>query len=202
MGAHFVPETGEFRNLMARVRAKDPEAARELVKCYESAIRRVIRIQMRDTRLRQILDSTDVCQSVLATFFVRTALGQYELESPAQLVGLLTTIARNKLVNRVDHMRAQRRDVGRNQSADLSGVALLDRASDPSEQASAREILEKVLHRLNPEERYLAEQRSIGRAWTELSVELGKTDVALRKQLFRALDRVMTELGIDEPCDA
>ncbi len=111
MGAHFVPETGEFRNLMARVRAQDPEAARELVRCYESAIRRVIRIQMRDTRLRQILDSTDVCQSVLATFFVRTALGQYELESPAQLVGLLTTIARNKLVNRVDHMRAQRRDV-------------------------------------------------------------------------------------------
>lgn len=197
-----MPEAAAFRDLIGRVRERDPDAARELVTRYEGAIRRVVRIQMRDTRLRQLLDSTDVCQSVLASFFVRTALGQYELDTPAQLVGLLTTIARNKLVNQVDRMRAQRRDVNRNQRADDEGVMLLDRASDPSEQASAREILQKVLEHLGPDERYLAEQRSIGRAWTELSVELGKTDVALRKQLSRALDRVMTELGVDESHDS
>src|SRR5689334_8009854 len=68
-----------FRKLIRRVRAGDQDAATELVRQYEPAIRRVVRVRLTDTRLRAALDSMDVCQSVLATFFVRAALGQYEL---------------------------------------------------------------------------------------------------------------------------
>lgn len=197
-----MPEQAQFHELIRRVRDRDQDAARELATRYESAIRRVVRIHLRDARLRQVLDSMDICQSVLASFFVRTALGQYDLDSPEQLVGLLTAITRNKLVSKVTHMRAQRRDMGRTAAIDEELTPLVDRASDPSEQASARELLEKVCDRLDPSERHLAEQRSLGRTWVEIADEVGGTDVALRKKLTRALNRVMAELGLDNEGDA
>ena len=195
-------EAPEFRELIRRVRDRDQDAAQELVRRYESVIRRVIRIRLRDAGMRRLLDSTDICQSVLASFFIRTALGQYEVDSPAQLLNLLTTIARNKLTNQAARLRAKRRDIRRDaDSADLS-PNVADDASDPSEQASARELLEKVRDRLDPRERYLAEQRALGRTWQELADELGGTDVALRKKLTRALNRVMTDLGLGDDGDA
>jgi len=194
-----VPELARFQSLIHRVRNRDEDAARELVTRYESAIRRVVRMHLRDARVRRIVDSQDVCQSVLATFFTRTALGEFDLETPDQLVKLLTTITRNKLVNQVHRLRAQRRDVRRDLAIDDGVFDLQDQASDPLEQLSAKELLEKVLKGLGEQERYLAEQRSLGRTWVELADELGGTDVALRKRLTRALDRVMTDLGIDDP---
>jgi RNA polymerase sigma-70 factor (ECF subfamily) len=195
-----VPDGTEFRDLIRRVRDRDQEAARELVGRYESAIRRVVRIHLRDARMRRVLDSMDICQSVLASFFVRTALGQYEVDSPEQLLHLLTVITRNKLTNQANRLRAQRRDIRRD-AAGVETVNVLDQASDPSEQASAREILEKVRDRLDGPERYLAEQRALGRSWKELADELGGTDVALRKKLTRALNRVIGELGLGEDDD-
>lgn len=198
-----MPETAQFQELIRRVRNRDEDAARELTLRYEAAIRRVVRIHLRDARVRRVMDSTDVCQSVLASFFVRTVLGQYELDSPEQLVNLLTTITRNKLANQVNRLRAKRRDIRRNTTIDGDeGVQVADRGADPSEQASVREILEKVRERLDPDERYLAEQRSLGRTWQELADELNATDVALRKKLTRALDRAMSDLGLDEDGDA
>lgn len=197
-----MPEGAPFADLIRRIRDRDEEAARELVRRYENAIRRVVRIHLRDTRLRRVLDSMDICQSVLASFFVRTALGQYEVDTPGQLLNLLTTITRNKLTNQANHLRAQRRDIRRESALGEQSASILDQASDPSDQVAAREILEKVRDRLNESERYLAEQRSLGRSWKELADELGGTDVALRKKLTRALDRVMTELGLSEESDA
>ena len=190
-----------FQVLIRRVRDRDEAAATELVRRYESAIRRVIRIHLRDMRMRRVLDSMDICQSVLASFFVRTALGQYELETPAQLLHLLTSITRNKLANQANRLRAQRRDIGREAPLGDGADRLLDQASDPSEQASAKEILEKVRGRLDEQELFLAEQRALGRGWKEIATEIGGTDVALRKKLTRALNRVMTELGLDEVTD-
>ena len=193
-----MPEQNPFHNLIRRVRERDEEAASELVRRYESAIRRVVRIHLRDVRLRRVLDSMDICQSVLATFFVRTALGQYELDTPEQLVNLLTSITRNKLTNQAHRQGAQRRDYRRDTPIGADAGFVPDKASDPSEQASAREILQKVRERLGTEERYLAEQRALGRNWGELANELGATAVALRKKLSRALDRVMEDLGLDD----
>src|SRR3989442_11144114 len=95
-----------FQGLIARVRAGDAEAARELVQRYEPAIRRAVRFRLADSRLARLFDSMDICQSVLASFFVRAAAGQYDLEQPEQLLGLLAAMARKKLAL---HARAQRR---------------------------------------------------------------------------------------------
>ena len=193
----WVPEKAKFQDLIRRVRNRDEDAARELTMRYENAIRRVVRIHLRDARVRTVLDSSDVCQSVLASFFVRTALGQYELDSPDQLLNLLTTITRNKLANQVNRLKAQRRDVRKTTILSEECMAVVDTAPRPDEQLATKELVEQVYNRLSPTERYLAEQRTSGRTWQDLAGELGGTDVAVRKRLTRALSRVMGELGLE-----
>src|SRR5262245_14349631 len=96
-----MPENDSFTSLIRRVRAGDSAAAEELVRGYEGAIRRAVRVHL-GARLRRALDSADICQSVLANFFVRAAAGQFDLEDPTQLLKLLVTMARNRLT---DHAR-------------------------------------------------------------------------------------------------
>ena len=86
-----------FASLMEQVRDGDQQAAAELLERYEPAIRRAIRLRLTDARMRAVLDTMDICQSVMASFFMRAALGQYDLETPEQLRNLLVAMARNKL---------------------------------------------------------------------------------------------------------
>ena len=57
-------EDNHFRDLVARIRNRDEAAAAELVRLYEGAIRRIVRIHLRDKQMRRVLDSMDVCQWV------------------------------------------------------------------------------------------------------------------------------------------
>src|SRR5262245_18944261 len=98
-----------FADLVARLRQGDGTAAEELVKRYEGHIRRVVRERLSNSQLQSQFDSTDVCQSVLGNFFVRAALGEFDLDSPQQLAGLLATMARNRFLNRVEQANAQKR---------------------------------------------------------------------------------------------
>src|SRR3954464_8639585 len=106
-----------FDELLRRVRAGETSAAYELVRRYESAIRVAVRTRLSDPALRRQFDSMDICQSVLASFFLRAAAGQYDLDKPGQLVALLTQMARNKLAMRSRNLYRQRRDVRRTTSA-------------------------------------------------------------------------------------
>jgi RNA polymerase sigma-70 factor (ECF subfamily) len=195
-------EAALFADLIRRVRAGEEAAAAELVRRYEPAIQRVVRVHLRDPRLRRVLDSMDVCQSVLATFFVRANLGQYELDSPESLLKLLATIARNKLINQANRQQAARRDHRRDQVLNDRDALLEDPRSDPGQQAAARELLEKVRERLSDDERRLAEQRGLGNSWAEIAAANNGTPEGLRKKLSRAVERAMRELGLDEGGDA
>src|SRR6516225_12368449 len=104
-------ESSEFAEFIRRIRAGDDQAARELVQLYEPVIRREVRLRLRDLRLASRFDWTDICQSVLASFFVRAAAGQYDLERPDQLVRLLVSIARNKVAYHARRHRAGNRDL-------------------------------------------------------------------------------------------
>jgi DNA-directed RNA polymerase specialized sigma24 family protein len=104
-----MPEATTFEALIRRVRAWDQEAAAELVRRYEPAIRRAVRFRLADARLGGLLDSMDIWQSVLKSFFVRAASGQYDLETPEKVLALLTAMARNKLASQARRQGAQRR---------------------------------------------------------------------------------------------
>ena len=76
-----------FPELVAQLRKGDNEAAAELVQRYGPVIRLEVRMALRDSRLRRAFDESDVCQSVLASFFVRAAAGQYDLDTSEGLAG-------------------------------------------------------------------------------------------------------------------
>jgi RNA polymerase sigma-70 factor (ECF subfamily) len=194
-------EGSTFRDLMARVRAGDEEAARELVQTYEPTIRRTVRIRLADPRLRRLLDSTDICQSVLGSFFIRAALGQYDLEDPQQLLRLLVNMSRKKLIDHERRERAARRDFRRTQGGEALEFGLAAPDATPSQEVAHRELLQEVRKRLSPDERRLAEQRAAGRDWAGIAADEGDTPEALRKKLGRAVDRVVQELGLDGVAD-
>jgi RNA polymerase sigma-70 factor (ECF subfamily) len=192
-------EGNSFLELIRSVRAGDPAGASELVRRYEPAIRRAVRIHLRDPRLRRILDSMDVCQSVLASFFVRAASGQYDLDQPNQLLNLLVVMARNKVASEARRSYVVRRDRQFLGSSELVPANLISPGAGPSEVAADRDLLQAVQSRLSEEERQLVERRSRKQGWDAIAAELGGTPEALRKKLTRALDRIAVELRLDDP---
>src|SRR3954447_3089280 len=191
-------EENEFQDLIGRIRAGDEAAAAELVRTYEPAIRRAARVRLSDSRLRRLFDSMDICQSVLASFFVRAALGQYELKRPEQLLKLLVDMSRKKLVDRAREQGAARRDYRRAQGGGQEAGDLVASGPSPSQDVAARELLQEFRKRLSQDERHLADQRASGRDWAQISAEHGGSPDALRKKLTRAVDRVAHELGLDD----
>jgi RNA polymerase sigma-70 factor (ECF subfamily) len=192
-------ERAATADLVARLRAGDGDAAAELVRAYEPVIRSRIRVwlRMQDERLRRVFDSLDVCQSVLASFFVRAAAGQYDLDRPEQVLGLLVRMARHKLADQVNRQQARRRDVRRVEAAGLDGGGPADPAPTPGEWCAGQELLQEFRRRLSDEERQIADRRAAGQDWAAIAAELGGTPDGRRMQLARALDRVSTELGLD-----
>jgi RNA polymerase sigma-70 factor (ECF subfamily) len=192
-------EPASFQDLIRRIRAGDPEAAAELVRRYEPTIRRAVRVRLVDARLGALLDSLDVCQSVLASFFVRSAAGAFDLDDPEQVLRLLVTMARNKLASEARKQRAARRDQRRVNAPSLDQHEFVAPGPSPSQQVLTQELFREVQQRLSPDEQRLIELRHQGLEWTEIAARLGGNAVALRKQLSRALDRVTRDLGLEGP---
>jgi RNA polymerase sigma-70 factor (ECF subfamily) len=185
--------------LLRRARDGDRAAAVELVRRYEPHIRLEVRLRLRDRRLRRLFDSMDICQSVLSSFFLRTAARTADLQQPEQLLPLLIAMTRNKLAFKVRQHRARRRDHRREeetQPQELRQVAAAE--ASPSELVAGEELLKEFRRRLTAEEAGLADRRALGQEWTAIATELGGSPEARRKQLERAVDRVVKELRLEE----
>ncbi len=190
-------EDAAFAAFVVRLRAGDDEAARELVRRFESAVRREIRLRLTDANLRRVTGSSDVCQSVLASFFVRIASGQFEVDHPARMLALLLAMARKKLAAAARRHRALRRDGRRLEATPVDTLGIVGGGPPPCRVVAGRELLEEVRRRLSDEERDLADRRAQGAGWAEIAGELGGTVDGRRMQLTRALDRVSRELGLE-----
>jgi RNA polymerase sigma factor (sigma-70 family) len=189
-----------FSGFIRRIRAGDEQAAREMVDRFEPVIRREVKMRLRDPRLYRRLDWADICQSVMASFFVRAASGEYDLDQPDQLLRLLVVMTRHKLSKQERRHRAGKRDY---RLAEDRGPEYLERAPGadptPSRLVAGRDLLEAFRARLSEEERMLADLRAQGCEWAEISARFGGTPQARRMQLARAVRRVERQL---EGCEA
>jgi RNA polymerase sigma-70 factor (ECF subfamily) len=192
-----MPEGGLLHELIRRVRSGDQDAAAEIVKLYQPHVLRAVRLRMRDSRLRLGLDPVDVCQSVMASFFARLALGQFDVDTPDQLVKLLDRMARNKVASQARKAQVTRRELRSLVSSEQSPEPQMAPALDPIRVVSGRDLLEQFQRRMSQEERQISDLRGAGREWAEIAAEIGSTAGALRKKLARALDRISTQLGLD-----
>ena len=193
-----------FGDLIRRVRAGDDSAAAELVRLYEPHVRRAARIRMNQPHLRRLVDSMDICQSVLGRFFARAATGEFRLETPEQLIALLAKMAENRVFDwhrrQTALRRDRRRDVCLDQFPDM--IVQNEFATGGSESADsesdASETLDRLMNHLPQLERRLAHSRLAGTSWSEIAAREGKSPDALRMQLRRAANKVLQELEHDD----
>jgi DNA-directed RNA polymerase specialized sigma24 family protein len=182
-----------FRRLLDRVRQNDEGAATELVRRYEPEIRTMVRAWLRpwETRLRALFDSTDICQSVLAWFFLNGAPAKYDLDRPDHLRKLFLVMVRNRVFYHVRRHKKDKQVVP--PTADAAG-----REAPPDQALAGRELLAAIGRRFTPEEADLAQRRLEGQTWGEIAAAVGGSADARRMQLARAAERLAHDLAAHE----
>lgn len=188
-----------FAALLDRVRQGDQIAASDLVHQYEPVVRQAIRAWLRKCSfisLHRLLDSTDICQSVLIQFFEKVNADQLNLEGPSHLKNLLLIMARSRVVHHLRSNQIRRRDIRREQSVLPSDIPEPTSRDTPVDLTVAQELLEMIRARLTPEERELADRRARGETWSEIVVAMGGTADGRRVQLARVEVRIAAEFGL------
>ena len=141
-----------FTRLLEDVQAGRPGAARQLYEEYGPYILRAVRRRLH-SRLRTQFDSIDFTQDVWASFFTHAA-DKYVLTSPGQLVRLLTTMARNKVVQTGRALtQRQKQNVFRETSLEQqleSGANITSRQATPSQIVMAEEAWDRLLAQQRP----------------------------------------------------
>jgi RNA polymerase sigma-70 factor (ECF subfamily) len=174
----------------------DPaEPVDELVARHLPALRAFVRLRMgRELRARE--ESCDIVQSVAREILEHADRFQHGGETGFR--DWLFTMAHRKIVNRLEHWRAEKRDPAR-EVPDVWPDELRGLTASPSRHAAVREELqrlEQAFDRLDPEPReVLILSRLVGLDHRTIAERLGKTEVAVRKALSRALARLATLLG-------
>ena len=182
-------DDSEFTQLLQQTREGDQGAAKRLVELYEPEIRRTARMRMTDPKMRRLVDSVDICQSVFGKFFNTAIEGDLELNTPEQLLGLLVTMTRNRVID--EHRRQTRKKRGSGETPLLAeSNMVIEDSPGPKTAFEMKDLLDQVRTHLTPEELEIADRRNIGKSWNEIGEELSESPDVLRKRLERAIERV------------
>jgi RNA polymerase sigma-70 factor (ECF subfamily) len=179
-------ENSSFKNLMARLRAGDDDAARQVFQRF--AQRLIALAQSRLHRgLRHKADPEDVVQSVYRSFFTRHAGGQFDIGNWDGLWAMLTVITVRKCANQVEKVTAACRDVRREQPAlgtgDESGKGweALSREPTPEEAALLADTVEDLMQGMDEREREILALSLQGYSAAEISERIGRAERTVRR---------------------
>lgn len=189
------PDEGRTIEVLARIRDGDDTGWRDLYERYHDELLFVVRAQL-GSRLRSVLESEDVLQSVALEAF--RALPSFEPRGTGSLRRFLHRLVVNKIRDRADTWRAQKRD-GTVPLTDqvLAGVA--DPGTGPTYFDDRYGRLERALATLPGEMREVLVLRKMeGYASKEVAERLGKSDAAVRQLYSRGLARLATLMGAAE----
>jgi RNA polymerase sigma factor (sigma-70 family) len=186
-------EPEEFTQFLAAVRAGDATAGEAFVRRFEPSIRRVVLLRLHDSRLRRVLDASDVCQSVLRSFLNRARAGQFALDTPEQLAALLVRMTVNKIITVA-------RRTAREQGSPPPEWDPIDPTPSPLQHLLRAELAEVARRHLAPDDWALFEAHHVQqRDWADIAAERGSTSPqGLRMRLARALARVRAVLEEEE----
>ena len=187
----------ELAKLLQRACNHDEAAAAELIRNFEPALRRIIRFRLTDPKLRRFIDSLDICQSVLGGFFLQLTEGKLDFDNPKQIAGLLSVMAKNKIVDIARKDNAIRRggpDKGAAQSELAEFIAAKD--NSPLDAMANGELADLVRGRLSESDRAILDLWMQGHGWDEIATRINASAESLRKRLSRAIDAATNELGL------
>ena len=183
-------EDSDFELLMNKVRDGSDSAAWDLVEQYGPYVLRAVRRNIRH-EIRAKFDSQDFAQAVWTSFFDCSNQMQ-QVERPEQLVRLLATMARNKVIDE-GRKRDTKRYCVKNETSmteltQESNQGLKSKDPTPSQLAIVREQWEQVLEGQPSHYRRIAQLKLSGETNTAIADKLGINEKTVRrvlKELFR-----------------
>lgn len=151
-------EPQDTEQLLAALRAGDPIASGEFYRRFEPFVRAAVRRRLSD-RLRSKFDSLDFVQDVWASFLALPP-EQHVFASVRELVGFLTKVASNKVVEVFrQRCETEKHDVSREQPFTLRTVDEPPSThATPSQWAIAGEQWEQLLNSVPPGYRAIVER--------------------------------------------
>jgi RNA polymerase sigma factor (sigma-70 family) len=192
-------EDNEFRAALIKAQSGDNEAAAELFARFSPQVKRIARIKLSSAAFRQRLDEEDICQSVFGVLFDGLREGRFVVDTLEDLQRLLADITRKRVLKQIERHKAAKRDVGKQIEAGDVAFDPMSDESTPSVKLSREELVGRFLASLSPEDRYVVQQRQLGRGWEEIATELKTSADALRVRVSRATKAACERLGIDPP---
>ena len=104
----------------------------------------------------------------------------------------LLEVARNRLREQHRRDRAQKRGGGRLREVDPAALdQLAGDESDIDGKAADRELLTRLMERMTPEQREVAERKAAGDDWADIARDYGTTAEAMRKRYRRGLGAIL-----------
>ncbi len=190
-----------FAALMEQLRAGEDQAARLV---FERFARQLVALARRhiDQFLAHKVDPEDVVQSAYKSFFVRQRDGRIEVANWNSLWSLLTLITLRKCADRVEYLRAERRNIAREAQPTGQDVELwqlaIDREPLPEEGVVLAETLEEVFRALDEDERPILELSLQGYSVAEISERLGRAQRSVRRLRERTRKRLERMQSIEQ----
>jgi len=179
------------RNLMARWRAGDSQAADALFHRYTDRLIALARSRL-PAMLGRRIDPEDVVQSVFRSFFAGALEGRYDLQRGGDLWRLLVTITLHKVYHQMEHHAAGKRSPARERAIGAADAPteLLTREPSPAEAAALADEVAQLFRRLTPDECRVLELRLLGYHRDEIADQMHRS----LRTICRILDKVKHEL--------
>lgn len=176
-------------SLLERASQHDESAVASLLQQHLPALRAFVRLKAGPMLLARE-SCSDLAQSVCRD--ILEGSDRFRFGGEPEFRKWLFTTAMRKIADRAEHWQTKKRDARREQGGldeqELCGFAAV---YTPSHQAMAREELQRVesaFGKLAPEKQEVVlMSRLMGLSHAQIATELGKTEVAVRSTLSRAL---------------
>jgi RNA polymerase sigma-70 factor (ECF subfamily) len=186
----------DLEALLQRASQHDPAAVATLLEQHLPALRAFVRLKAGPSLLAKE-SCSDLAQSVCRDVLENAE--RFRFGGEAEFRKWLFTTAMRKIADRAEHWRAGKRDARREHGGleedELRG---LHGVYTPSGQAAAREELQRIeagFAKLAPEKQeVILMARLMGLSHAQIAQDLGKTEVAVRSILSRALAELAAAL--------
>jgi RNA polymerase sigma factor (sigma-70 family) len=183
--------TPELSDFFSVLRDGDGQAVEELLRQLDPILRRLIRLRLIDGRLRHVLDTTDIFQSLLKDFLSQKEDGSSRTESSAGLYAYLAAAVRYKIQTRA-----------RKESRHTAGLPdEWEPASPeptPEQHAQDHDLRQAIRSRLPERTRQLFDLKLQGLTWNAIAEQTEGDPDTLRMRLRRAVTTVLCELNHED----
>jgi RNA polymerase sigma factor (sigma-70 family) len=183
--------TPELQDFLAVLGSGDRQAVEQLLGRLNPFLHKVIHLRLKHGRLRRVMDTTDIFQSLVKDFLSRKEHGHSAKAASGGLCAWLVAAVHYKILTK---MRKERRHAG-SLPDDWDEVSS---EPSPAQEMEDRDLGRAVRARLSAENRLLYDLKAQELTWTEIAQQVGGNADALRMRLSRAIVKILRDMRYEE----